>query len=170
MIYLRLFQEFFKIGIFSFGGGYSTIPFLYNISIEHQWYSVWELTHMIAISSITPGPVGINMATFAGMKTSGFCGALIATFAEVLPAIILIPVIAKFFCKYKDNFYIQSIISSLKPICCALLIAVVINLLKNNITDYKGLILLLILILLSIKIKKNPVFYIVISALAGIFL
>ena len=74
MIYLQLAIEFFKIGVLSFGGGYATIPFLYHLSQEYCWYSIEELTNMIAVASITPGPVGINVATYAGLKTSGILG------------------------------------------------------------------------------------------------
>ena len=71
MIFIHLFWEFFKIGVFSFGGGYATIPFLYHISQVYNWYSLDELTQMVAVASITPGPVGINVATYAGLKSAG---------------------------------------------------------------------------------------------------
>jgi chromate transporter len=80
MIYLNLFYEFFKIGLFSFGGGYATIPFLLRISEEYGWYSIKELTQMVAVAAITPGPVGINVATYSGMKAGGVLTAFIATF------------------------------------------------------------------------------------------
>ena len=86
MIYIHLFAEFFKIGLFSFGGGYATIPFLYHISQVYNWYSLDELTQMVAVASITPGPVGINVATYAGLKSAGLLGSALATGAEMLPA------------------------------------------------------------------------------------
>ena len=79
LIYFQLFLEFFRIGLFSFGGGYATLPFLYHISDVYHWYTAKQLSDMLAISSITPGPVGVNVATFAGFTTSGLLGALIAT-------------------------------------------------------------------------------------------
>ncbi|MBR6126701.1 chromate transporter, partial [bacterium] len=90
MIYLQLFYEFFKIGLFSFGGGYATIPFLFHISEVYNWYSLQELSQITAVASVTPGPVGINAATYAGLKTAGLFGAFVATFAEVLPSLILV--------------------------------------------------------------------------------
>ena len=90
MIYLQLAFEFFKIGLFSFGGGYATIPFLYHISQEFGWYSLDELAQMTAVASITPGPVGINVATYAGLKTAGVLGSLSATLFEMLPSFVLV--------------------------------------------------------------------------------
>ena len=168
MIYLQLAFEFLKIGLFSFGGGYATIPFLYHISQEFHWYSLEELTQMTAIASITPGPVGINVATYAGLKTAGIWGALIATISEMLPSLILVLIIAKVLKKYSDNFYVKSIIETLKPISCALLTSVVIGLIKPEIQDFKAMLLLGILLLLSWKSKKDPLFYILISALVGL--
>ena len=90
MIYINLIIEFFKIGLFSFGGGYATIPFLYHISETFKWYTFEELTQMIALASVTPGPIGINVATYAGLKTGGIFGALLATISEMLPSLIMI--------------------------------------------------------------------------------
>ena len=95
MIYCQLFFEFFKIGLFSFGGGYATIPFLYHISEHFNWYSIEELTQMVAVASITPGPVGINVATYAGLKTAGILGSFIATISEMLPSLFMVLIVAK---------------------------------------------------------------------------
>ena len=168
MIYLQLVFEFFKIGFFSFGGGYATIPFLYHISKEFGWYTFDELTQMTAVASITPGPVGINVATYAGLKTAGVLGSLTATLAEMLPSLVLVLIVAKLLKKFSDNFYVKSIIETLKPISCALLASVAIGLLKPEIQDLKAVILLALLLLLSWKTKKDPIFYIFISAIVGV--
>lgn len=170
MIYLQLAFEFFKIGLFSFGGGYATIPFLYHISQEFSWYSLDELTQMVAVASITPGPVGINVATYAGLKTAGILGSLIATISEMLPSLVLVLIVAKLLKKFSDNFYVKSIITTLKPISCALLVSVAIGLLKPEIHDLKSMFLLGVLLILSWKSKKDPIFYIIIAALVGILL
>lgn len=170
MIYLQLIIEFFKIGLFSFGGGYATIPFLYHISNVHSWYSLDELTQMVAVASITPGPVGINVATYAGLKSAGIIGSLLATTSEMLPSLFLVIIVSKLLRKFSDNFYVKSIIETLKPISCALLTSVAIGLLKPAISDLKGMILLAILLLMSWKSKKDPLFYIFISAIVGIVL
>lgn len=168
MIYLLLITEFFKIGLFSFGGGYATIPFLYHISNTYNWYSLTELSQMVAVASITPGPVGINVATYAGLKTAGVLGSLCATISEMLPSLILVLIVAKLLKKFSENFYMKSIIETLKPISCALLVSVAIGLIKPEINDIKSMILLAILLLLSWKSKKDPLFYILISAIIGV--
>ena len=168
MIYLQLAWEFFKIGIFSFGGGYATIPFLYHLSQEFNWYTLDELTQMTAIASITPGPVGINVATFAGLKTAGILGSLLATLSEMIPSLILVLIVAKLLKKFSNNFYIKSIIEALKPISCALLTSVAIELLKPEIYDIKAMILLAFLLILSWNSKKDPLFYILVAGLVGV--
>ena len=170
MIYIHLLWEFFKIGMFSFGGGYATIPFLYHISEVYGWYTLDELTQMTAVASITPGPVGINVATFAGLKSAGIFGSALATTAEMLPSLFLVIIVSKLLKKFSDNFYVKSIIETLKPISCALLTSVAIGLLKPEIKDIKAMILLGILILMSWKSKKDPLFYILIAAIVGIVL
>ena len=168
MIYLLLVYEFFKIGLFSFGGGYATIPFLYQISQTYHWYSIQELTHIIAIASITPGPVGINAATYAGLKTSGLLGSIFTTTAEIAPSFIFVIMVSKILKKFHKNFFIKSMIETLKPICCALLVSVSVGLLKPQITDIKALILLLFLLFISLKSKKSPLFYMAISGFIGV--
>lgn len=169
MIYLQLFLEFFKIGLFSFGGGYATIPFLYHISEVYNWYSLEELTQMVAVASITPGPVGINVATYAGLKSVGIFGSILATMAEMFPSLILVIIVSKLLKKFSDNFYVKSIIETLKPISCALLTSVAIGLLKPDLTDIKAMILLAFLLLISWKSKRDPLFYILLSAIIGVF-
>ena len=168
MIYLQLFLEFFKIGLFSFGGGYATIPFLYHISQVYNWYSLDELTQMVALASITPGPVGINVATYAGLKSAGVLGSALATAAEMLPSLFLVIIVSKLLKKFSDNFYVKSTIETLKPVSCALLTSVAIGLLKPEIRDSKAMILLGVLILLSWKSKRDPLYYILISAAIGV--
>lgn len=168
MIYLHLFLEFFKIGLFSFGGGYATIPFLYHISEVYHWYSLEELTQMIAVASITPGPVGINVATYAGLKSGGIIGSALATTSEMLPSLFLVIIVSKLLKKFSDNFYVKSVIETLKPISCALLTSVAIGLLKPSVHDVKAMILLVILLILSWKSKKDPLFYIMIAAIVGV--
>ncbi len=170
MIYLHLFWEFFKIGMFSFGGGYATIPFLYHISQVYNWYSLDELTQMTAVASITPGPVGINVATYAGLKSAGILGSALATLSEMLPSLVLVIIVSKLLKKFSDNFYVKSLIQTLKPISCALLTSVAIGLLKPEINDIKALILIAMLLIFSWKSKRDPLFYILISAVIGVII
>ena len=113
MILAQLFFEFFHIGLLSFGGGYATLPFLYHIAEFRHWYTAKELTNMIAVSSITPGPIGINVATFAGFKTAGIIGSMVATASIVLPSFILVLIISRLLKQFKQNKYVRSIIYTL---------------------------------------------------------
>lgn len=167
MIYLRLMFEFFKVGLFSFGGGYATIPFLYHISENFGWYTLKELTQIIAVASITPGPVGVNAATYAGFKTAGILGALSATVSEILPSFIIVIIVATLLKSFSEKKWVKYIIETLKPISCALLVSVAISLFKLEIKDIKSVVLLLAFILISYKTKKEPLFYIFIAGLVG---
>ena len=167
MIYLKLLLEFFHIGLFSFGGGYATLPFLYHIADVQKWYTTKELSDMIAISSVTPGPVGVNVATFAGFKTAGILGSFIATASVILPSLILIIIISKLLEQFKHNKYVRSVIYMLKPTGCGLLAAVGVDMFINNI-NICGMILLAGLFVASLTEKRDPLFYLGVSALVGL--
>lgn len=167
MIYIKLFLEFFHIGLFSFGGGYATLPFLYHIADVQKWYTAKQLSDMIAISSITPGPVGVNVATFAGYLTSGVSGALIATASVILPSLIIVVIISKLLEQFKHNKYVQSVIYTLKPAGCGLLAAVGVDMFVNNI-NLLGMFLLAGLFWASLTEKRDPLFYLAVSALVGL--
>ena len=168
MIYLQLIFEYFKTGLFAFGGGYATLPFLYQISATHGWYSSKQLSDMLAVSSITPGPVGVNMATFSGFTTAGILGALLATSSVVLPSLIIVVIIAKLLAKFRENRHVQAAIYALKPAGCGLLAAVVINMFQENIHSTWAYVLFLGLLVMSLKIKKDPLIYLGLSAIVGL--
>lgn len=179
MNYFLLFFEFFKIGIFSFGGGYATLPFLYHMSDVYHWFSYEELSTMLAISSITPGPVGLNVATFAGFKTLGVLGSIDATLAIMIPSFIIVILISKILKKFKDNFYTKAVLYALRPAAAGMIAAVGVRLFKNSIMPYglniqaldlRGLILFALLVLISLKLKKDPLIYLLIGAVFGILL
>ena len=113
MIGLHLFVEFFKIGLFSVGGGYATLPFLYRLIDVYGWYSTVDLTNMIAISLLTPGPVGVNMATFAGFKTMGIFGGVLATFSIVLPSYLIVIFVSKLLKTSSESIWTKSILHTL---------------------------------------------------------
>ena len=162
-----LFLEFFHIGLLSFGGGYATLPFLYHIAEKYDWYTTKHLADMIAIASVTPGPVGVNVATYAGFITTGVKGAFIATLAVVLPSFIIVVIISKFLEKFKTNKYVQSVMYILKPVGCGLLAAVGVDMFVQNIS-FIAIILLGGLFFLSLLEKRDPIFYITLSALVGL--
>ena len=167
-IYAQLFLQFFHIGVFSFGGGYATLPFLYNIAEKYHWYTSTQLTHMLAVSSITPGPVGINVATYAGFTTSGILGALIATTSIILPSLIIVMIVSKILNKFKTNRAVQGAIRALKASGCALLSAVGIRLLFTSNLHLLGVIILIVLISTSFIKKQDPLVYFIICAVIGI--
>lgn len=121
MIYLILAFEFFKIGLFSVGGGMATVPFLMELAENYPWFTASELANMIAISESTPGPIGINMATYAGFHAAGLAGALTATFSLVAPAIIIIVIIAKFMSDFSENKYVRAAFTGIRPMIAALI-------------------------------------------------
>ena len=176
-IYFFLFYEFVKVGFFTFGGGYASLPFLYQMADKYNWYSSSELTQMIAISGITPGPIGLNMATFAGFKTLGIIGAIVASLSLIFPMILITTQVFRFYSKFSENKIVKSILYILRPTSCALICCVGIKLiynliLKNDLTfkniDYFGLALVVFLFLLTLKLKRDPLIYIAIAAIIGI--
>lgn len=120
---LRLFFEFFKTGLFSIGGGMATIPFLQHMGEATGWFSNQDLTMMIAVSESTPGPLGINMATYVGYQTAGIPGAVAATLGVITPGIIIILVIASFLNKFRNNRSVEAVFSGLRPASTALIVS-----------------------------------------------
>ena len=166
----HLFFQFFRVGLFSFGGGYATLPFLYDISKNYNWYSPQELSSVLAVSSVTPGPVGINMATFAGFITAGVLGSVIATCAIILPSLIIVSVVYTLIDKFKTNKYVKGALKTLKPAGCALLCSVGIKLVFTSNLHLLGSILLVALIVSSFRKKMDPLFYLAVSAGLGVVL
>lgn len=130
MIYLILAYEFFKIGLFSIGGGMATLPFLMDLTGKYDWFTISELTNMVAISESTPGPVGINMATYAGYNAAGVPGAIVATLALTAPAWIIIILIAKFLENFSENTNVKAAFYGIRPAVAALIGYAVWELLK----------------------------------------
>lgn len=180
---LQLIFEFFKTGLFSVGGGLATIPFLQDIAEKTGWYNNTDLANMIAVSESTPGGIGINMSSYVGYEVSGVLGAIIATFALITPAIIIVLIIARFLDKFKENKIVQDTFYGLRPASTGLIAAVGIEVLKislitiekynltgkiMSIFNWKAIVLAVILFYFIEKYKKHPAFYIVISAIIGI--
>lgn len=124
---LLLCLQFFKTGLFAVGGGLATIPFLYEISDAFSWFSHHDILNFIAVSEATPGPVGVNMATYAGYLTSGWYGAILATFSLVLPSVIIILIIARLLDKFQSNRFVRGGFRWLRPASTALIAAAGLN-------------------------------------------
>lgn len=127
MTYLRLFWEFFKTGLFAIGGGMATLPFLKNIGLATGWYSQTDLMNMLAVSESTPGPIGINMATYVGFTVAGIPGAVIATVGEVTPSIIVILIVAAMLAKFRDSKLVSNALYGLRPASTGLIAAACID-------------------------------------------
>lgn len=181
-LYFLLYYEFLKIGVFAIGGGYAALPFLYYVQEQYKWFTIEELTNMIAVSNITPGPIGINMATYTGFTTAGFLGSYIATAGIVSAPFIIVIAIIKLFDKFKTCNWINHIFLGLRPASCALLASIGIDLIIKTITytkpeysapfqiDYKALILFIVLIIPFSFMKKNPLLAIIAGGIGGIII
>lgn len=177
MIYLTLFYEFFKIGLFAIGGGLATIPFLFDLTARFDWFSVQDLVSMIALSESTPGPLGINMATFAGVQTAGVLGGLIATTGLVCPSMIVIIWISKFLNKFKNSFTVQSLFYGLRPAVSVMIFVfvlkvcqIIVDLTPNFNQLMISISLFVCYILLILRYKCHPIFFIFLGAVMGILL
>lgn len=175
MILLELFWTFFKIGLFTFGGGYAMIPMIQDEVIAKGWLSSDQLINFIGISESTPGPFAINIATFIGSTKAGFLGAVCSTFGVVLPSFIIILLVAKVFINFQKNKYVKNTMFGIKAIVAGLIFSVIVSLLVTNIKDEiimaPYLIILSILIAIKLLFKKiNPILLILISAILGIII
>ena len=138
-VYLRLYWEFFKTGLFAVGGGMATLPFLKDIVQSTGWYTYTDLMNMLAVSESTPGPIGINMATYVGFTVGGIPGAVIATLGEVTPSIIVILIVALMLKKFRDNRYVNMAFYGLRPASTGLIGAACVTVVLEVMTGIKVL-------------------------------
>lgn len=138
MLYLQLFWEFFKTGLFAVGGGMATLPFLYDISDKTHWFTHAQLADMIAVSESTPGPIGVNMATYVGYLTGGGAlGAVVATLGLITPSVIVILIVAAFLKAFRDSKYVAGAFYGLRPASTALITAAGLAVVKISFFDTK---------------------------------
>lgn len=170
-ILIQLFISFFKIGAFSFGGGYAMLPLLEKELVEkHQWVSTTDFIDILAISEMTPGPIAINSATFLGYNTSGILGAAIATFAVVLPSFIIITLIYMFINSFKNSKYVSWIFRGIRPVVLGLIGAAAITVGKTSFVDIKAVIIAILLFYLVTFRKTNPILGILLAGTLGVIL
>ena len=186
-LYLRLFLEFFKTGLFAVGGGMATLPFMYDISDKTGWFTHSMLADMVAVSESTPGPIGINMATYVGFVTGGIPGAVIATVGLVTPSVIVILLIARVLKAFRENQYVDAGFYGLRPCSVGLIAAAGVLVVKLalfntelyastgallDLFNFKALILAAVLLVATRYIKKlkglHPIVFILASAVIGI--
>jgi len=186
MIYLQLFYEFFKTGLFTIGGALAAIPFLQEMSDKTGWFTQSELADIIAVSESTPGPIGINMATYVGFKTAGITGGIIASIGLIVPSMIIVLIIARLLQKFRENKIVNSTFYGLRPASTGLIAAAGLSVLRLSLIrmeqwervmplielfDIKAVILAALLFALIYKLKKiHPVVFIAGSAVIGVIL
>lgn len=183
MIYLQLFWEFFQIGLFAVGGGMATLPFLQALGERTGWFSPQLVVDMIAVSESTPGPIGINMATYVGYSVAGIPGAILATLGETIPSLIIVILVSKSLAKFRSNPYVDAAFYGLRPAVTGLIAAAGIITLNSfmlhwdlykqtnalmDLFDIKKILFFFIIYLAIYKFKKHPTVYIAISAIVGI--
>ena len=195
MTYLYLFWEFFKIGLFAVGGGMATLPFLQNIGETTGWYTYGDLMNMLAVSESTPGPIGINMATYVGFTAAGVPGAVVATVGEVTPSIIVILIVAAVLHSFRDNKYVNRAFYGLRPASTGLIGAACVSVILEVLTSVQlvaqqsglvkapvlgggslfnvpGLLLAAVLLVLTNYVPKvkglHPIVFIALSAAVGV--
>ena len=186
MLYLRLFWEFVKTGLFAVGGGMATLPFLYSMSDATGWFSHAQLADMIAVSESTPGPIGVNMATYVGFSTAGVPGAVVATLGLITPSVIIILIIARVLAAFRQNQVVDAAFYGLRPCSVGLIAAAGLLVVKialfdvdlyrqtgvlMNLFQWKAIALAAVLIVLTRYVKPlkklHPVFFILGSAAVG---
>jgi len=170
MIYLQLFITFFKIGLFGFGGGYAMLSLIqHEIVDNNRWLTTSEFTDIVAISQMTPGPIGINAATFVGYTASGdVWGAAIATIALCLPSFILMLMICKLFSLFRANPYFDAAFKALRPVVVGLIAsAALILITPDNFLDYKSVIIFVVAFLTTWKLKLHPIITIIAAGIFG---
>lgn len=191
MLYLRLFFEFCKVGLFSVGGGLATIPFLTDLGERSGWFTSGQLADMIAISESTPGPMGVNMATYVGFTTGGLLGGVIATLGLIFPSIIIILIIAKFLKKFRQSKVVDGVFYGLRAASVALITAALLQVARIALMFhevyvplnegqgavtyqlfYWPAILLAAAVFLAVKFtplkKLHPIVFIAVSAVLGV--
>ena len=185
MTLLRLFFEFAKVGLFAVGGGLATIPFLQDMGEATGWFANEQLTTMLAVSESTPGPIGVNMATYVGFETAGILGAVIATLGLITPSVIVIIIIAGFLQKFRSSKTVDAVFYGLRPASTALITSAGLSVALSIFVVVGGMeqhtfsmdwsaILLALAVFFAMKwkpLKKlHPIAFIGISALIGILL
>ena len=185
MIYLRLLFEFFKTGLFVFGGGLAAIPFLKDISEKTGWYTMQQLMDMIAVSEATPGPIGVNMATYAGFSTAGLPGGLVATLGLMIPSVVISLIIARLLAKFKESSLVSSAFYGLRPASLGLIAAAGFTVLRlsllnaalweetgalTDLFNYKAIALAVILFVMINRFKSHPLIFLAGSAIVGVML
>jgi chromate transporter len=181
MIFLTLFAEFFKIGLFAIGGGLATLPFLYKLAEKYDWISAELIPDMVAVAQSTPGAIGVNIAVYAGFTCAGIPGGVIAALGLITPSIIIIIIIARMLRAFKESSVVQSVFSGLRPAAAGLLSAACFAAIKLSLYNsaaaswyeilrWRECILFAVLFILIYRFKRHPIIYIAAAGVVGVVL
>lgn len=176
MIYFQLFLSFLQIGALSFGGGYASMPLIEaQIVTSHGWLTMTEFSDLVTIAEMTPGPIAVNAATFVGTKVAGVLGALVATAGCILPACVLVMLIARLYLKYRNLTVLQSVLGSLRPAVVAMIASAGLTILMNAFWGGRTVVLantnyvmVAIFVLSFVLLRKTKLSPIAVMVLAGV--
>jgi len=181
--YIKLYFIFFKVGLFTIGGGLAAIPLLQDEILNRGWLTVAQFADMIAVSESTPGPIGANVATYVGYSQFGILGSIVATIGLVTPSVIIIMLIAKYVMHYRDNKYVNGVFVGLRPAVTGLILAAAYSIAVISLVDvdlfntsgnfldlfkWQAIVLFVVFMVATNKMKHHPIFYIVIAGVIGI--
>ena len=168
-ILIKIFLSFFKIGAFSFGGGYAMLPLIQReIVNSNKWITYKEFIDIIGISQMTPGPIAINSATFVGFKVSGILGSISATLGVVSFSFILVSIANHYIIKFKESYIMKAALTGMRPALIGLIISVFLSLGKESYKDIKSVVIGIIILVLLLTGKLHPIIIILISGVLGI--
>ena len=169
MMYLNMLYTFFKIGLFSFGGGYAILAMIrQEVVLTHAWITEAEFMQIVAISQMTPGPIAINTATFIGFQKGGIFGSLLCTFGVVLPSLIVMLLITISYVKLSSQPWFQNVFKRLRLLSLGLIAAALIMVLGHAVQSYFALVVFVICFIAGWKFKLNPFYMLILSAIVGI--
>lgn len=170
-IMLNLFTTFFKIGLFSFGGGYAMLPLIkQEVVVDNAWITASDFTNLIAISQGTPGPIAINSATYIGYKVAGIFGSILSTIGICLPSFIIMIIFTKFFVKFRNNDLMENAFKGLRPTVVGLMAAAAILVGQGSFIDYKSYLIFSAVFILNFLFETDPILLTIFSGVLGILL
>ncbi len=185
MTFINLYLTFFKIGLFTIGGGLAALPLLQGEALRQGWFTLDRFFHMVAVSESTPGPIGVNMATYVGLEQAGIGGSVAATLGLVSPSVIIILIVARYFLHFNEKPLVQSVLKGLRPAVTGLIATAAFNVLtvavipwrvfleSREISDLLPPVNLIIFTVIGfgfLKWKLHPIIYIAAAAVAGMVL
>jgi chromate transporter len=170
MAVIRLFLVFLKVGLFTIGSGYSMLVLAQRYVVDtYHWLTLQEFTDLVAISEITPGPIMVNLATFVGTRVAGFIGAIFATLGLITIPFIALYIIALNYTQFKNYPVIQNLLKIIRPMAIGFITVAILKLFKTSITDFQTASIAIIVILLTVVFKVNPIFTVIGGIILGFF-